>query len=77
MATDFEAGDQNMEVAVALDLAFDAVEEVALELLHLAAAQAGHVHVVALRATLVEVALALDVQQVELVDQAVALPPCI
>ena len=38
-----------MEVAVALDLAFDAVEEIALELLHLAAAQAGHVHVVALR----------------------------
>ena len=60
-----------MKVAVALDLSFDAVEEVAFELLHLAAAQARHVHVVALRTPLVEVAFALHVQQVELVDEAV------
>ncbi len=65
-----------MEVAVALDFStwpLRRVEEVAFELLHLAAAQAGHVHVVALRTALVEVAVAFDVQQVELVRQALAL----
>lgn len=62
-----------MELAVALDLSLEAVEEVALELRNLAAAEAGHVNVVALRAPLVVVLLALHMHEVEFVDQALAL----
>ena len=52
---------------------FEAVEEIAFEFRDLAAAQAGHVNVVALGATLVEMLLSLHVHEVEFVDQAVAL----
>ena len=73
VSADLKTRYQDMEVAVAFDLSLDAVEEVALELLHLAATQTCHVHVVALRAPLVKVSLALHVQQVQFVDQAVTL----
>ena len=62
-----------MKLAVSLDLPFDPVEQVALELLHAPASQARHVHVVPLRPALVEVAVALYVQQVQLIHQPVAL----
>jgi len=41
VAADFEAGHQDMKVAVALHLALDPVEEVAFELLDFAVAMTG------------------------------------
>ena len=72
VATDFQSADDDMKAAVALNLAFEAVEEVALELQDGATAQTGHVDVIALGAALVVMLLALHVHQVELVDEAVA-----
>ena len=61
-----------MEAAFALDLALQAIKEVALELGDLAATQARHVDMVALRAPFIEVLLALHVHQVEFINQTVA-----
>src|SRR5271157_595690 len=73
IAADLKPRNQNVELAIALDLSLHAVEQVALEFLHLAAPQAGHVHVVALRTPLVEVTFPLYVQQVEFIHQSLAL----
>ena len=73
VASYFEAADYDVEVAVALDLALEAVEEVAFEFHDFSAAQAGHVDVVALWPALVVMLFALHVHEVELVDQPVAL----
>jgi len=62
-----------MKSAVALDLALQAIKEIALEFHDLAAALAGHVDVIALRTALVEMLLALHVHQIQLIDQPVAL----
>jgi hypothetical protein len=62
-----------VELAIALDLALETVEEIAFKLRDLAAAQARHVDVIALRATLVKVFLALHVHEVEFVNQAMTL----
>src|SRR5215813_12661025 len=62
-----------MEPTVALDLPFQTVEQIALELDDLTAAQAGHMDVIPLRAPLVIMFLALHMHQVELVNQSVAL----
>ena len=62
-----------MEAALALDLSFEAVEEVAFEFGDLAAAQTGHMNVIALRAPLIEMFFALHVHKVEFIDQAVPL----
>ncbi len=50
-----------------------AIEQVALKLLHFAATQASHVHVVALRTPFVEVPFPLHMQQVEFVHESLAL----
>jgi hypothetical protein len=73
IAAHLEPADHDVEAAVALDLTFEAVEEVAFEFHNLAATEASHVDVVALRPALVEVLLALHVHEIELVNQAVAL----
>jgi hypothetical protein len=72
VSADFEAGYDDVELAVALDLALQAVEKSAFEFGDLAAAQAGHVDVVALGATFVKMFFALQVHEVELINQAVA-----
>ena len=58
-------------MTIAFDLALDAIEEVALKLLHLAASQAGHMHVIALRTPLVKMPFPFNVEQVEFVHQTV------
>jgi len=60
-----------MKLAVAFDLPFDPVEQVALELLHASASKTCHVHVISLRSAFVEMAFALHMQQVELVHEPV------
>jgi len=62
-----------MKSAVALNLALQTVEQIALEFHNLAAAQAGHVDMIALRPALIEVFLALHVHEIELIDQSMAL----
>jgi len=62
-----------MKLALALDLSLESLEEIALKLCDLSAAQAGHMNVITLRSALVKVLLALHVHQIEFVDQAVAL----
>src|SRR6266852_4149207 len=73
VAADFGAGDGDLDAAVALDLVLELLEQAALELAHLATAQASDVDVVAGAVAFVVVLVAADVQQVELVDQPVAL----
>src|SRR5712691_9037337 len=69
VAADFGAGDGDLDAAVALDLVLELLEQAALELAHLAAAQASDVDVVAGAVAFVVVLVAADVQQIELVDQ--------
>ena len=62
-----------MELAIAFDLSFDPVEQVTLEFLYASTSQTSHVHVIALRTALIEVAFPLYMQQVQLVHQPVPL----
>jgi hypothetical protein len=62
-----------VKLALALDLTFEAVEQVAFKLCNLSAAQACHVNVIALWSPLVEMLFTLHVHQVELVNQSVSL----
>ena len=48
VAADFHSSYNDVELALALDLTFKPIEQVALELHYFSAAQAGHVQVVAL-----------------------------
>lgn len=73
VTADLHPGDGDVELALALDLSLEAFEQVALKLHDLAATQAGHVEMITLRTALVEVTVAFQVQQVQFVDQAVAL----
>lgn len=72
VAADFQPAHDDVEPTVAFDLTLEAVEEVALELDDLAATQAGHMNMIALRTPLVIMLLALHVHEVEFVDQPVA-----
>jgi len=62
-----------VELALALNLAFQPLEEIALELLNFTAAQAGHVEMIAVGSPLIIVLFALKMHQIKLVDQPVAL----
>jgi hypothetical protein len=73
VTTHFQAADNDVEAAVALDLSFEAVEEIAFKFHDLATTKARHVDVIALRAPLVEMLLALHVHEIEFVNQSVAL----
>ncbi len=60
-----------MELTIALDLPFQPVEKAALKFRNLAAAQAGHVNMVALRPSFVEVLLSFHMHKVEFIYQPV------
>ena len=62
-----------METAIALNLAFETIEKIALEFHYLAAAQASHVDVIALRTALVKMLFPLHVHEIEFIDQSMAL----
>jgi hypothetical protein len=68
IAANFQPRNHNMEAAVALNLAFKAVEEIAFELGYLSAAQARHVDVITLGPSLIVVLLTLHVHEVEFVN---------
>lgn len=71
--TDFEPAHDNVKTAIALDLALQAVEKIALKFHDFAAAQACHMNVIALWTSLVKVLFALHVHEVKFIDQAMAL----
>ena len=73
VTADFKPSNKDVKLAVPLHLSLHPVEKVALEFLHAPATQACHMHVVALRATLVEVPIPLYVKQVEFVHQPLPL----
>jgi hypothetical protein len=73
ISANFQAAHDDVEAAIALDLSFETVEEIAFKFHDLPATQARHVNVIALRPSLIEVFLALHVHEVEFIDQAVAL----
>ena len=73
VAADFQPSDHNVKTAVVLDLSLKAVEQIALEFGDFAAAQTGHVDVIALRSAFVIVFLTFQVHEVEFVNQAMAL----
>lgn len=60
-------------MTIPLDLPFEPLKQVALELENLATAEAGHVDVIAMRAALIKMLLSLQVHEVEFVHEAVAL----
>ena len=60
-----------MKVTITLNLALQAVKQIALKFGDFAATQARHMYVIALRPSLVEVLLALHVHQVQLIYQPV------
>ena len=72
VAADFHSSYNDVELALALDLAFKAIEQIALELHYFSAAQAGHVQVVALWSPLVIMLLPFEMHQVQFVYQTVA-----
>ena len=61
VTTDFETSDYDVEVAITLNLSFQPVEQIAFKFGNLAATQASHVYVVALRASFIEMLLPLHV----------------
>lgn len=73
VATDLETADDDVKSAIALNLAFQPVKKIALEFGNLTASQTGHVDVIALRTTLVEMLLPLHVHEIQFVDEAMAL----
>src|SRR5881397_3452994 len=72
VAANFHSSYNDVELALALDLAFKAIEQIALELHYFSAAQAGHVQVVALWSPLVIMLLPFEMHQVQFVYQTVA-----
>lgn len=73
IASDFEARDHDVEVAVAMDLTLQTIEEQALEFGDLPASKAGHMDVITLGTTLVEVFFAFEMHQVKFVYKTVTL----
>jgi mannose/fructose/N-acetylgalactosamine-specific phosphotransferase system component IIC len=68
VAADFQTAHDNVEMAIPLDLAFQAVKQIALELGNASASKASHMDVIALWASLVKVLLPLQMHQIEFVN---------
>jgi len=73
IAADFRADHGNLDSAVALDLPLQLLEEAAFEFPHFAAAEAGNVDMIARCMALIEVPVAAEMEQIELVNEPVAL----
>jgi hypothetical protein len=73
VTADFRAGNRNLDTAVARNLLLQFLVERAFDFANLPAAQAGNVDMIAWPVRFVEMAVAAEVQQVEFVNQALAL----
>src|SRR5437016_1473568 len=69
----FQASDNNMELAVALNLTFQSVEEFAFKLGNFSATKTCHMNVITLWTTLVEVLFSLHMHEVKLINKTVTL----
>ena len=72
ISADFQSSDYDMKATIPLDLSFQTIKQITLELSNLAAAQTRHMDVVPLWTPLIVVLLALHMHQVEFVDQSMA-----
>src|ERR1700686_1590253 len=73
VAANFQPRHHDPKAAVLLHLSFQFLKNVAYELHDLAATQAGHVDVIPIQLALVVVTLAVDVHQIEFVNETVPL----
>lgn len=71
ISANFEARDQHMESAIGFDLLLEFVELIADEFGDFSATQARHVYVIFPQLALVIMALAVEVHEIEFVDQSV------
>jgi hypothetical protein len=72
-AADFGAGDSDVDVAVAGDLFFELFVETGFKFADFAAAKTGDMNVIARAVGFVIVAIAAEVEEVEFIDEALAL----
>jgi hypothetical protein len=72
-SADFRATHRDFDAGVTGDLALQLFVKLAFDFAHFAAADAGNVDVVARAVAFVEVAIAAQVKQIELIDEAVTL----
>src|SRR5205809_7536601 len=70
VAADLHTGNQNMELALALDLPFETVEKIGLGLQDFPASQACHVQTIALRSAFVKMLLRLELNCIPCFAQA-------
>jgi hypothetical protein len=73
IAADFQPAHEDVELAFALDLTFEPVEQIAFKFSNLSTSQARHMNVIALWPALIKVLLALHVHQVKLINEPVSL----
>jgi len=73
ITANFEARNDDVKAAIALDLSFEAVEKVALKLGNFAASETRHMNVISVSLSLVIVPLTVDVHKIEFVYQPLAL----
>jgi hypothetical protein len=73
VAANFKSGEEYPEAAILFDLLLEPLKLVADEFRDLAATKTRHVDVIALQLALVIMALAIDVHQIEFVDQPLPL----
>jgi len=73
ITADFQSTHENVKLAIALYLTFQAIEQIALKLSDFSAAQASHVNVIALWPPFIEVLFALHVHQIKFIYQAIPL----
>ena len=69
VTANLQTRDQYVKLTIALDLTLEPVEEIAFKFRNLAATQAGHVNMIPLRASLVEVFLPLHVHKIQFINQ--------
>jgi hypothetical protein len=70
ITANFEARNDDVKAAIAMDLSFEAIEKITFKLGNFAASETSHVDVIPLRTTFVKMFFALQVHEVELVDKA-------
>jgi len=72
ITTDFQPGNHDMELAIALDLSLQSVEEVTFEFSDFAASQTGHMDMISLWSAFVVMFFTLHVHEIEFIHQAMA-----
>ena len=64
VTANLKSGNKNVELAIAFHLPFHTIKQIALELLHIPATQASHVHVISFWAAFVEMPFTFHVKEI-------------